>query len=112
MLPRIVSRFPADWKCTVLVHRSGRDAKGNPLPETTHEVTECLVGGRATTDPVDRADIPSDTVILYADDPAADIREGDLITVPAGPRPSGKFRVDGSPVPWPLGLEVQMKKGA
>lgn len=112
MLPRIVSLFPADWLCTVTVRRSGRDAKGNPLPETTHEVPDCLVGGRATTDPLDRADIPSDTVMLYVDDSAADIAAGDLITVPPGPRPSGKFRVDGSPVPWPLGLEVQLKKGA
>lgn len=106
----IVKQFPRAWRCEVAVSRVPRDRKGNPLPEQSHTVSECLVGGRDTTDPVDRSNIPQDTIVMYADDPFADIQEGDRVEVPAGPRPSGRYRVHGSPVPWPLGLEVQLRR--
>ena len=107
----IVSRFPTTWRTTVTVTRQGRDQKGNPLPPTSHTVADCMAGWRATTDPVDRADLTSDDAVLYVDDPLADIAEGDRISVPAGPWASGVWFVDGSPKRWPLGLEVPLRKG-
>lgn len=106
----IVSSFPAEWRMDVVVHRAGVDAKGNPLPSVDHTVAGCLVGWRSTADPVDRADLITDTAVLYADDSAADILAGDTLTIPAGPWPSGDFRVDGSPKPWPLGLEAPLRR--
>lgn len=106
----IVAGFPASWRTDVTVHRGGTDAKGNPLPTVDHSLTGCLIGWRSTSDPVDRADLTTDTAVLYADDPLADLLAGDTLTVPAGPWPHGEFRVDGTPKPWPLGLEAALRR--
>lgn len=106
----IVDRFPDAWKTAVTVTRGGRDAKGNPVPGEDHVVRGCLIGWRSTDDPVDRSDLTEDRAVLYADDPLADIQDDDLFDVPVGPWPSGKFQTDGTIKPWPMGLEVPLRR--
>lgn len=106
-----LTHFPPDWKTDVEVSRAGRDRKGNPLPPTTHIVADCLVGWRSTVDPVDRADLSSDNAVIAAQ-VGSDFRNGDHVTIPDGPWPSGEWIVDGSPRPTPLGMEIQIRRGA
>lgn len=106
----ILERFPAAWKTDITVTRGGRDPKGNPLPDVTHVVNGCMVGWRATTDPVDRSDLTADDAIIYAP-VGADFRSGDRLSIPAGPWPSGQWRVAGSAKPWVLGTEVPINRG-
>lgn len=105
-----LDHFPADWKTPVTVTRGGRDRKGNPLPTTTHQVDDCLVGWRSTVDPVDRADLSSDTAVIAAR-VGSDFADRDLITIPDGPWPSGSWTVNGAPKPTPLGVEIQIRRG-
>lgn len=107
----IVGSFPKTWLTAVTVLRSGLDAKGNPLPESSHAIGPCLVGWRSTQDPVDRSDLTTDTAVAYCDDPAADIVAGDRVTIPPGPWPYGEFWVDGSVKPWQMGLEIPLRRG-
>lgn len=105
----IVSRFPAFWRTSVTVIRGGgRDDRGDPLPVTEIPVAGCLIGPRATSEPVDRADLVSDTAMLYRDpEPSFSFLSTDRIRTPDG----GVWSVDGEPKIWPLGVEVPLKKG-
>lgn len=104
----IVSRYPKSWRVDVIVLRSGgRDAKGNPLSPEEITVTDCIVGARATSDPVDRADMVDGKAVLYRDpDPDFTFLSTDRVRVPAGARMAGDWSVDGRPGEWPLGVEV------
>lgn len=104
----IVKRFPKSWLTTVTVLRSGgRDAKGNPLPTHEIEVTKCIIGPRATVDPVDRSAVVGSTAVLYRD-PGFTFLPTDRIRVAPGKRMAGTWSVDGRPAEWPLGSEVEL----
>jgi hypothetical protein len=109
----IVSRFPRSWRTDVVVLRGGgRDAKGNPLPVTEIPVTGCLIGPRATAEPLDRSDVTSSTAVLYRDpDPGFSFLPADRIRVPSGARMAGTWNVDGRPGEWPHGVEVGLVMG-
>lgn len=104
----IVKSFPKSWRVDVVVLRSGgRDAKGNPLPTSEIPVKDCILGPRATTDPVDRADMVDGKCVLYRDpDPDFTFLSTDRVRVPTGARMAGDWSVDGLPGEWPLGVEV------
>lgn len=104
----IVSMFPKSWRVDVIVVRGGgRDAKGNPLPPAEVAVKDCIIGPRATSDPVDRSDLVDSKAVLYRDpDPGFSFRSTDRVRVPAGARMAGEWSVDGRPGEWPLGVEV------
>ncbi len=106
----IVSAFPSSWRTDVTVTRTGRDAKGNPLPPADHTVPGCLPGWGTTQNPTDRADFSTSAATLYVDDPMADFQDEDAVTIPSGPWPSGVWRVDGDPMRWQLGLAVSLKR--
>ena len=102
----LVKRFPRSWRVDVVVIRGGgRDAKGNPLPAIEIAVNDCLIGARATADPLDRADISSSTAVLYRD-PGFTFLPSDRIRVPEGARMAGLWAVDGRPGEWPDGWEI------
>lgn len=106
----VTSQFPAGWKCTVTVHRSGgRNSDGDPVPPTDHDVSDCLVGRRSTKDPIDRAELTDTAAILYGPG-RMDVRSTDTITVPAPHWMAGEYAVDGDPGFWPLGTEVPLTK--
>lgn len=105
----IVSRFPKSWRTDVVVIRGGgRDAKGNPLPGQEIPVTDCIIGARATSDPLDHSDVTSSTAALYRDhhEPDFVFLPADRIRVPAGKRMAGTWAVDGRPGDWPHGWEI------
>lgn len=109
----IVSSFPREWLVDVVVLRSeGKDAKGNPLPVLEVQVTDCAIGPRATSDPVDRSEVVDSTAMLYRDlDPGFRFLPKDRIRVPAGARMAGDWMVDGRPGEWPQGWEVGLVMG-
>lgn len=102
----LVKRFPKSWRTDVVVLRGGgRDAKGNPLPSIEVPVKDCLIGPRATEEPLDRSDVTSATAVLYRD-PGFTFRPADRVRVPEGSRMAGLWAVDGRPGEWPHGVEV------
>lgn len=104
----LVKRFPKSWRVDVTVLRGGgRDAKGNPLPVMEIPVKDCLIGARATADPLDRADVSSSTAVLYRD-PGFTFLPSDRIRVPEGARMAGTWSVDGRPGEWPGGWEIAL----
>jgi hypothetical protein len=104
----IVSSFPKSWRTDVVVIRGGgRDAKGNPLPAQDIPVKDCIVGARATAEPLDHSDVVDSKAVLYRDpDPGFTFLPSDRVRVPAGKRMAGEWSVDGRPGEWPLGVEV------
>lgn len=107
----IVSRFPAAWRTDVTVLRGGgKDPKGNPLPVTEITVTDCILGARSTSDPVDHSEVVSSTAVLYRD-PGFTFLPADRIRVPVGARMAGTWQVDGRPGEWPYGWEIGLVMG-
>ena len=106
----IVSQFPAFWRVDVVVVRGGgRDDRGDPLPVTELPVAGCLVGPRATSEPVDRADLVDAGAVLYRDpQPSFTFLSTDRIRTPDGV----EWQVDGDPKVWPKGVEVPLRRGA
>ena len=99
-------RFPKAWRVTVTVLRNGgRDAKGNPLPGYEIEVPDCMIGPRATADPVDRSDVVDGKAVLYRGT-GFTFLSTDRVRVPAGARMAGEWSVDGQPSEWPYGVEL------
>jgi len=103
----ILDRFPKSWLTDVVVVRGGgRDPKGYPLPTADIPVAGCLVGPRATSDPLDRSDVAESSVVLYHE--SFGFLAADRVRVPAGHRMAGDWSVDGRPGEWPFGVEVQL----
>lgn len=106
----IVSQFPAFWRVDVVVVRGGgRDDRGDPLPVTELPVAGCLVGPRATSEPIDRADLVDAGAVLYRDpQPSFVFLSTDRVRTPDGV----EWQVDGDPKVWPMGVEVPLRRGA
>src|SRR6185312_2833124 len=103
----ILDRFPKSWLADVVVVRGGgRDPKGYPLPTEDNPVAGCVVGARATSEPLDRSDVAEASVVLYHE--SFGFRAADRVRVPAGHRMAGDWSVDGRPGEWPFGVEVQL----
>lgn len=105
-----VQHFPASWRFTAIVVRSGgRDPKGNPLPETEHPLPDCMMDPGTTTEPIDRSDVPTTTAWLHCL-PGADVVSTDRIVVPEGMFWSaGTYAVDGDPKRTPLGTSIPLR---
>lgn len=112
-----MSRFPPSWLCSVRVVRGGRDQAGNPGTGELFDVDRCLVTWPTLLGSEDGPawdEQPSDRAILYVDhatDPDGTVfAERDMITVPPGPWPSGRWQVDGRPMPYPNGTVVRLRR--
>lgn len=106
-----LARINTKWKTDiVLVRSAGRDAKGNPLPETRSPVKACLVAPRATSEPLARGDLVDAAAVLYREEEdGLDFLSKDRIEVPEGARMAGVWSVEGRPKLWPFGWEVALK---
>lgn len=102
------------WTTPVTVHRGGgRDARGNPKPETLIPVPFLLIGWRSTSDPIDRGEVTSDFAIAYDEADQLDWNGADRIEIQADyAGPVGMWQVDGQPKRWPLGWEIPLRKAA
>ena len=99
-------KMPKSWLTDVTVLRGGgRDAKGNPLPVVEIPLTGCLIGPRATADPIDRSDVTDSKAVLYRG-PGFTFYSTDRIRIATGKRMAGEWSVDGRPGEWPFGSEV------
>lgn len=109
----IVSMFPRDWLVDVIVLRGeGKDAKGNPLPVQEITAMDCIIGPRATSDPVGHSEVVDSTAMLYRDlEPGFRFLPKDRIRIPAGARMAGDWMVEGRPGEWPYGWEVALVMG-
>lgn len=107
----IVGMFPRHWLVDVTVLRGGsKDPKGNPLPPVEIPVTDCIIGPRATSDPVDHSDVVSSTAVLYRD-PGFTFLPADRIRIPDGARMAGTWMIEGRPGEWPHGWEIGLVMG-
>lgn len=106
-----LNMFPKSWRVDVIILRGGgKDSKGNPLPVTEIPVDGCLIGPRATSEPLDRSDVTTSTVALYRG-PGFTFLAKDRIRIPDGSRMAGTWAVDGRPNEWPFGWEVGLVAG-
>ncbi|HEY1176483.1 MAG TPA: hypothetical protein VGF17_10020 [Phytomonospora sp.] len=111
-LPNVsVTEFFDGWKVDVTVKRSGgRDAKGDPIPGSTHTSPDWLISPSESTEPIaDRAEDPSTSAVGYG--PArADVKSTDRVVVPAGHWMAGTYEVVGDPAFYPLGTVVGLRR--
>lgn len=108
----IVSMFPQEWLTDATIIRGGaRDAKGNPQPTQEIPVTGCLIGPRATAQPLDRTNGFDSTAVLYHDlEPGLVFLASDRVRVPDGALLAGDWSVTGRPGEWPHGWEVGLER--
>jgi len=102
----IVKRFPKSWRVDVVVLRSGgRDANGDPRPEVSMPVKDCLIGPRTTRETGKSSDTVETALSLYRDpDPDFAFQSTDRIRTPSGE----EYQVEGKPIVTPLGVEVPL----
>lgn len=106
----IVSAFPTGWKTSVTVTRGGRDQAGNTSAPETFQIDGVLVGPSSTGDGGDWNEAPDDRATMWLDPGTFDFQPRDVVDIPEGRHPSGRWQVDGRPKPWPLGIEVQLRR--
>lgn len=103
--------YPDAWKVTPTLHdHAGTDARGNPLPSTTRELTECLIAPGNGSDPADQSAVVEGIATLYSQEPLG-LANRDIITIPEGQYLAGRWLVDGRPGQWPLGEAVKLVRG-
>lgn len=115
-----LSRFPADWLTTATVTRGGRDQAGNVTDPETFVLDPVMVGWVSTADSPDWEGSPDEVAVLMlnrgqaaqgATEPFR-FRPKDIVDIPDGPWPSGKWRVGGDTQAGQLGTMVQLRKVA
>lgn len=109
-MPSLTSLFPPDWLCDITIKRDGtRNNDGDPVPGTTFQVPDCLVGTLTTNDPTDRSDQPETELMIYGP-VGMDVKSTDTLIVPASHLMKGSYRVDGD-ISWlPLGTQVPVRR--
>ena len=92
-----------------LLTGGGRDSRGNPLPTFETEIPGCLL----TPDPkseFDNLTEKSDTTASLHFKEHITVPKNARIRTPQGSPIPGEWAVDGDPVYWPLGAEVNLRK--
>lgn len=107
----IVGRFPAEWLTDVSVERPGEpDPRGYPVDAEVHTVGPCLVSQQASAeDEATRSDAAETAGYLFGP-PLMDVRSTDVVIVPEGPWPSGRFEVNGEITKGPLGDRARLRR--
>ena len=105
--------FPVSWYVSVTLTRGGgRDARGNPLPAATTALPDALIAPGNGDDPTDWSAVVEGTATVYwYDRPDMDVRNGDVLEIPAGQHMAGRWLVDGRPAQWPMGTAVRVSRG-
>jgi len=111
MIGNLLGMFPASWKVDVdVLVSNGRDDNGDPVPPTVVRVNGCLLAPRTTNDdPHDFSDFVTDRATLYAP-LSATFKSTDRVRTPAHAPIEGTWAVDGSPVRWPFGWAVPLRR--
>lgn len=103
-----MSRHREAWRTDVVVLRGGgRDSKGNPLPVVEIPATDCFVGPRAASEPLDRSNGTDGKAVLLRE-PGVKFMHTDRIRVPEPHLMAGEWSVDGRPGEWPKGVEIAL----
>lgn len=103
--------YPSLWKVTpVLEVHGGTDARGNPLPGTRRELTECLIAPGNGSDPADQSAVVEGIATLYSQTPLG-LSNRDVLVIPEGQFLAGRWLVDGRPGQWPMGEAVRLVRG-
>lgn len=103
---------PSSWRFTAeVLSGGGRDKWGDPLPETSALVEGCLLAPQTSSDPADFSAFVTDKAVLYAPSSASFTSVSRVRTPAESPLP-GLWAVDGSPVRWPAGWAVPLRREA
>jgi len=93
----------------VLLSGGGRDDRGNPLPVIESEIPGCLLAPTPKSE-LDNLTENSDTTATLYFKQRITIPKNARIRTPEGSPIPGIFAVDGDPIYWPLGVEVNLRK--
>lgn len=105
-----LAALPSHWKITVTIIRGGGlDDDGEPLRATETPLPGCLVAPATLEDPLDRSQLVSGEAVLYTPR-GSDIRSTDRIRTPDDSIVPGLWAVNGAPVAWPLGVQVNLTR--
>lgn len=102
--------WPDGWLTSISVERGGRDQAGRPTLGQVFTVDRVLVGWRSTSDSPEWDDAPEDLAVMYLERDTFEFQQWDLIIIPPGPWPSGRWQIDGSPQPSQLGTQVMLRR--
>lgn len=92
-----------------LLTGGGKDDRGNNLPSTALPITGCLLNPQPKSE-LDNLSESSETLaVLYFNHRLAIPKNARIITPFESSMP-GTWAVDGDPVYWPLGTEVNLRK--
>lgn len=99
-----------DWYTTVTVSRpSGKDKWGDPLPSAEHEELDALFDPGSSVDDIDLDANPEEAAKLFFPDRYdVDIRNDDSVSFEWLGEPYS-FTVNGRPLRYPLGVQVNLR---
>lgn len=92
-----------------LLTGGGRDSRGNPLPVVETEIPGCLLSPDPKSE-FDNLTEKSDTTATLYFKERITVPKNARIHTPNGAPITGTWAVDGDPVYWPLGVEVNLRK--
>lgn len=107
-----LERLPDEWKTSVVrVVAGGRDRDGRWQAGERSEVDDCLLVPATTGEHTDYSSVVTAEAILYA--PASsEWASSDTVETPRGSVLPGTWNIDGDPVRWPFGWQINLVRGA
>lgn len=106
----LLDSFPSTWRTTVTVKSGGgRDKYGDPLPSTIREIPGCLLAPRSSSEPNYQSAYVEGAAVLYTPS-GSGITSTDQVITPEGSVLQGTWSVNGDPIRWPWGEEIQLRK--
>lgn len=106
----IAQMFPKSWqvKDGIIKRGGGRDKDGNYQEPTELPLGVVLVGPNASDEEQMRTDLATTLTTVYGDSDL-EVMSTDTVEFPSG-RFKGSWVVNGESKPWPLGLEIHLRK--
>lgn len=106
----VLAKMPASWLIDVqVISNPGRDEYGDNRPSTTTTVKGCLLSPKSTTEEQNNSDVV-DVFATLAMPAGTPIKSTDSVRTFEGAPVVGTWIVVGTPLAYPLGTEVSLRR--